>query len=74
MFYNPSVLKAIGWEYKPIYLRFGIPYFKLQIDILCSLIPQFRGNLMGEKCTCLLLGRIKFVYNIVRLTLISNAF
>ena len=23
-FYNPSVLKTIDWENKPIYLRFGI--------------------------------------------------
>ena len=24
MFYNPSVLKTIDWENKPMYLRFGI--------------------------------------------------
>ena len=23
-FYNPSVLKSIDWENKPMYLRFGI--------------------------------------------------
>ena len=28
---------------------------QLQIDTSYSLIPQFRGNLVGEKCTCLLL-------------------
>ena len=45
MFYNPSVLKSIDWED----LEFQILYFQLQIDISHSLIPQLRGNLVGEK-------------------------
>ena len=30
-FYNPSVLKTIDWENKPIYLRFGILNFVFSI-------------------------------------------
>ena len=50
-FYNPSVLKTIDWENKPIYLRFGIlnSVFSTLNWYSRSSIPQLRGNLVRGK-------------------------
>ena len=65
-------------------------YFQLKIDIFHSLTPHLSCKLVREEvggggggesggeggrgCFCLLLRRIRFVYNFVRLTLISHDF
>ena len=75
-----SVLKTIDWKNKPIYLKFEIlnsvvskSMFRiLQFHNLGAIWVWGVGG--GWECTYLLLWRIRFVYNFVRLNLISHAF
>ena len=78
---NSNVLQSFCFETfdsdnKPIYLRFGIFNSVFSILNWCFAFfnPQLRHKLVDEKCTCLLLWRIRFIYSFPRMTLICHTF